>query len=122
MKQTTFASPAFDRKKKQPRRERFLAEMEAVVPWAALLGVVEPHYLTTGSARSSADTAADDAAHLLHAAVVRAVGPGNGRRAVRDRVDAPLCPVRSESAKDDWLGCERSKRQLIRDSLAAKIP
>jgi hypothetical protein len=33
MKQTTFASLAFDRKKKQTRRERFLAEMETV-PWA----------------------------------------------------------------------------------------
>jgi transposase, IS5 family len=48
MKQTTFASLAFDRKKKQTRRERFLAEMEAVVPWVALLGVIEPHYPTAG--------------------------------------------------------------------------
>ena len=48
MKQTTFASLAFERKKKQTRRERFLAEMEKVVPWAALLAVIEPHYPTTG--------------------------------------------------------------------------
>jgi IS5 family transposase len=48
MKQTTFASLAFDKKKKQTRRERFLAEMEAVVPWSALLAVIEPHYPTTG--------------------------------------------------------------------------
>ncbi len=48
MKQTTFASLAFERKKKQTRRERFLAQMEAVVPWAALLAVIEPHYPTTG--------------------------------------------------------------------------
>ena len=48
MKQTTFASLAFDRKKKPTRRERFLAEMEKVVPWAALLEVIEPHYPTTG--------------------------------------------------------------------------
>jgi IS5 family transposase len=34
MKQTTFASLAFERKKKSTRRERFLAEMEKVVPWA----------------------------------------------------------------------------------------
>ena len=32
MKQTTFASLAFERKKKQTRWERFLAEMEKVVP------------------------------------------------------------------------------------------
>ena len=48
MKQTTFASLAFDRKKKPTRRERFLAEMERVVPWAALLAVIEPHYPTSG--------------------------------------------------------------------------
>ena len=48
MKQTTFASQAFERKKKQTRRERFLAEMEKVVPWTALLAVIEPHYPTTG--------------------------------------------------------------------------
>ena len=48
MKQTTFASLAFERKKKQTRRERFLAEMEKVVPWAALLAAIEPHYPTTG--------------------------------------------------------------------------
>ena len=48
MKQTTFASLAFERKKKQTRGERFLAEMEAVVPWAALLTVIAPHYPTTG--------------------------------------------------------------------------
>ena len=48
MKQTTFASLAFERKKKQTRRERFLAEMEKVVPWTALLAVIEPHYPTTG--------------------------------------------------------------------------
>lgn len=48
MKRTTFASLAFKSKKKQTRRERFLAEMEKVVPWAALLAVIEPHYPTTG--------------------------------------------------------------------------
>ncbi|WP_228719894.1 IS5 family transposase [Methylococcus geothermalis] len=43
MKQTTFASLAFDRKKKQTRREKFLAEMEQAVPWPELLAVIEPH-------------------------------------------------------------------------------
>lgn len=37
MKQTTFASPAFDSKNKLTRRERFLAEMDQVVPWMRLL-------------------------------------------------------------------------------------
>ena len=48
MKQATFASLAFEQKKKQTRRERFLTEMDAVVPWAALLAVIEPHYPTAG--------------------------------------------------------------------------
>jgi IS5 family transposase len=29
---------------KQTRRERFLGEMEIVVPWAALSALIEPHY------------------------------------------------------------------------------
>ena len=48
MKQTTFAALAFDRKKKQTRRERFLLEMEEVVPWAAVVAVIEPHYPKAG--------------------------------------------------------------------------
>ena len=48
MKQTSFASVVFDKKKKQTRRERFLSEMEVVVPWASLLAVIEPYYPKTG--------------------------------------------------------------------------
>jgi IS5 family transposase len=48
MKQTTFASLAFDHKKKRTRRERFLTDMDKVVPWASLLAAIEPHYPTTG--------------------------------------------------------------------------
>jgi len=48
MKQTSFASLAFEQKKKPTRRELFLAEMEAVVPWSALLAVIEPHYPKAG--------------------------------------------------------------------------
>ncbi|NMF98523.1 IS5/IS1182 family transposase, partial [Aromatoleum toluolicum] len=48
MKQTTFASQAFDGKKKLTRRERFLGEMDAVVPWSTLLAVIEPHYPKAG--------------------------------------------------------------------------
>lgn len=48
MKQTTFASLAFDHKKKQTRREKFLAEMERAVPWTALLAVIEPYYPKSG--------------------------------------------------------------------------
>jgi IS5 family transposase len=44
MTRPTFASLAWDRKGKVTRRERFLAEMDAVIPWAPLLGLIQPHY------------------------------------------------------------------------------
>ncbi len=43
-KQQTFASAAWCRKGKVTRRERFLAEMDAVIPWPRLLQLIEPHY------------------------------------------------------------------------------
>lgn len=44
MRQMTFSSSGFDVHRKQTRRERFLAEMDAVVPWQRLCGLIEPHY------------------------------------------------------------------------------
>ncbi|MCX7298953.1 MAG: IS5/IS1182 family transposase, partial [Rhodobacterales bacterium] len=35
-------------KKKQTRREMFLAEMDAVVPWGRLLALIAPHYPKAG--------------------------------------------------------------------------
>ncbi len=43
-RQASFADLEYASKKRRTRRELFLAEMEAVVPWAELLAVVEPHY------------------------------------------------------------------------------
>jgi IS5 family transposase len=42
--QTSFAQAEFAEKKKVTRREKFLARMEEVLPWAKLLAVIEPHY------------------------------------------------------------------------------
>jgi IS5 family transposase len=42
--QTTFAHAEFAAKKKITRREKFLARMDEVIPWAKLLAVIEPHY------------------------------------------------------------------------------
>ena len=36
-------------KKKVTRRERFLAEMDAVVPWGRLMALVAPHYPKAGA-------------------------------------------------------------------------
>jgi IS5 family transposase len=41
-RQTSFADLDYARKKRQTRREIFLSEMEAVVPWAALLQRIAP--------------------------------------------------------------------------------
>lgn len=48
MKQTTFASAAWERKGKVTRREKFLAEMDAVIPWESILSLIEPHYPKAG--------------------------------------------------------------------------
>ena len=48
MKQATFASLNFDAKKRRTRREVFLADMDKVVPWDALLALLEPAYPTSG--------------------------------------------------------------------------
>ena len=42
--QRSFAEGEFMAKKKTTRREKFLAGMEAAVPWAELLAVIEPFY------------------------------------------------------------------------------
>ncbi len=42
--QTSFAELEVISKKKQTRRERFLAQIEAATPWAQLVAVIEPHY------------------------------------------------------------------------------
>jgi IS5 family transposase len=42
--QTSFSQAEFADKKKITRRERFLARMEEIIPWASLLAVLEPFY------------------------------------------------------------------------------
>jgi IS5 family transposase len=49
--QRTFASLAWSSKGKVTRRERFLAEMDAVIPWSRLIALIEPHYPKAGHGR-----------------------------------------------------------------------
>ena len=49
MKQTTFASAAWEKKGKVTRRERFLAEMDQVIPWTSILALIEAHYPKAGN-------------------------------------------------------------------------
>ena len=51
MTQLSFSDAEYAGKRKQTRREKFLAEMEQVVPWEALLGLIEPAYPKAGNGR-----------------------------------------------------------------------
>ena len=51
MSQISFSDAEHAGKRKKTRREIFLAEMELVVPWRALLKVIEPHYPVAGRGR-----------------------------------------------------------------------
>ena len=57
MKQMTLASAGFERYAKTTRRAVLLTEMERVVPWPALCGLIEPFYPKAGNGRQR---------HLLH--------------------------------------------------------
>ena len=49
MKQMTFSELDYLSKRKITKKERFLAEMEQVVPFERLTAVIEPHYPKTGA-------------------------------------------------------------------------
>jgi IS5 family transposase len=49
--QTSFSELEYAAKKKLTRRDRFLAEIEAVTPWEELVAVIEPHYPKGGRGR-----------------------------------------------------------------------
>lgn len=51
MDQLSFADLPFLNKKKVTRREQFLLEMERVVPWERILGVIRPYYPVAGNGR-----------------------------------------------------------------------
>jgi IS5 family transposase len=51
MSQISFSDAEYAGKRKKTRREVFLAEMELVVPWKALLALIEPHYPVAGRGR-----------------------------------------------------------------------
>jgi len=51
MQQKSFSDLAFDEKKKITRKERFLREMDAALPWKALLKPIKRHYPKNGRGR-----------------------------------------------------------------------
>ena len=98
--QRTFAGLAWTEKKKVTRRERFLAEMNAVIPWKELVALIAPQYPTPGRGRTPmpietmlriyflqqwfdlSDPAMEEA--LYDAAVSRVRGSRRGRPRPRD--------------------------------------
>ncbi len=51
MKQQSLASLTYEGMKKRTKREKFLNEMEQVVPWERLEQLIEPHYPRVGKGR-----------------------------------------------------------------------
>jgi len=51
MRMVSFASLAYDNKKKKTKREKFLEEMNRVIPWKELLEIIEKYYPRAGNGR-----------------------------------------------------------------------
>ena len=51
MDQMSFGDGEYASKRKRTRREKFLGEMDQVIPWSILLNLIEPLYPKTGNGR-----------------------------------------------------------------------
>ena len=76
MKQQSLASLTYEGMKKRTKREKFLKEMEQVVPWDRLEKLIESP-LSQGWEWPPTERAESDAADLLPATMVRPVRPGS---------------------------------------------
>jgi len=65
MSQMSFGDAEYSGKKKRTRREEFLTEMERVVPWDSLLGLIEPFYPVAGRGRHPYPIATMLRVHLM---------------------------------------------------------
>ena len=138
MRQRTFSSVGFERHGKQTRRQRFLAEMDTIVPWRKLYRLIEPHYPKGDRGRppigidrmlriyflqvwfNLSDPAAEDA--LYDSTAMRDfVGIDLGREPAPDenrgrdaRYRAPPAQIRTGpiKASGSYLGCLTAKRVL----------
>lgn len=54
-KQMTLGTTGFEQYTKATRREKFLAEMDCIVPWAELCALIAPHYPKAGDGRPPKD-------------------------------------------------------------------
>lgn len=65
MSQKSFSDAEYESKRKKTRREVFLGEMEQVVPWKSLLGLIEPLYPVAGRGRQPYPLATMLRVHLM---------------------------------------------------------
>jgi hypothetical protein len=61
-RQSSFADSEYAGRRKATRREVFLCELDRLVPWAALMALIEPHYYK--GARAPAGGAGADASDV----------------------------------------------------------
>jgi IS5 family transposase len=94
MKQLTLATVGLSAGAKTTRRAAFLAEMERVVPWAALCALIEPFYPKPGNGRPPVGVERMRRIYFLQH-WFKPVGPGGGGVALRFVGDTPLCRYRS---------------------------
>ncbi len=66
MTEMRFSDNEYTGKRKQTRREKFLAEMEQVLPCEALLAVIEPKYGNAGDGRRAYALETMLRIHLMH--------------------------------------------------------
>ena len=107
MDQLSFATLDYAAKKKRTKRDVFLAEMAAVVPWVALEAVIEPHYPKAGP---NGGRRPFPLAVMLRIYCLQQVQPlrsRHGRSALRHLLDARVrrsgARTRRNSRRDDHL-------------------
>jgi len=94
-----------------------------LIPWSALLALIEPFYPKAENGRPPHPMARMLRIYFM-AAVVQSVGSGHGRRAVRQRVDARLCRTGSEPGRgarrvdDSALPASAGEAQVDRGDVA----
>jgi hypothetical protein len=113
MDQLSFASLDFAAKKKRTKREVFLAEMAAVVPWGRARGSDRVALSEDGAAgRPSAVSSCGHAAHLLPAAVVHVWTTP----ALQEDSDVQLAVGCKSCVRPNWCGATTAGPDVVRGS------
>ena len=130
--QRTFAGIAWSQKGKVTRRERFLAEMDAVIPWAQLLALIGPYYPKAGQGRQPLGLEKMLRIYFLQQWFNLPIRRRRMRSTTARRCDdSPAsssgtmwCPTRRRSCASAtcWsgTGCPRHASRLVNELLTAK--